>query len=38
MGAFLRGAKELKEHGTLAFLDGAATTGELEPFLSSPHS
>jgi 2-methylisocitrate lyase-like PEP mutase family enzyme len=37
-GAFLRGAKELKEQGTLGFLDGAATTAELEPFLSSPHS
>jgi 2-methylisocitrate lyase-like PEP mutase family enzyme len=36
MGAFLRGAHELKDTGTLAFLDGAATTKELEPFLSSP--
>jgi len=38
MGALLRGAKELKEQGTLGFLDEAATTAELEPFLSSPHS
>jgi 2-methylisocitrate lyase-like PEP mutase family enzyme len=35
MGAFVRGAKELKEQGTLGFLDGAASSGELEPFLSS---
>lgn len=35
MGAFLRGAQELREHGTLGFLEGAASSGELEPFLSS---
>jgi 2-methylisocitrate lyase-like PEP mutase family enzyme len=35
MGAFVRGARELHEHGTLGFLDGAASPGELEPFLTS---
>jgi 2-methylisocitrate lyase-like PEP mutase family enzyme len=36
MGAFLRGAQELKDHGTLAFLDGAASSKELAPFFGSP--
>jgi 2-methylisocitrate lyase-like PEP mutase family enzyme len=35
MGAFVRGAQELREHGTLGFLEGAASSAELEPFLSS---
>jgi 2-methylisocitrate lyase-like PEP mutase family enzyme len=36
MGAFLRGARELHDQGTLGFLDGAASPKELQPFLSSP--
>jgi 2-methylisocitrate lyase-like PEP mutase family enzyme len=35
MGAFVRGARELHEHGTLGFLDGLATSGDLDPFLAS---
>lgn len=35
MGAFVHGARELHDHGTLGFLDGIASSGDLDPFLAS---
>jgi 2-methylisocitrate lyase-like PEP mutase family enzyme len=33
LGAFLRAARDVREHGTFGCLDGAATSKDLEPFL-----
>jgi 2-methylisocitrate lyase-like PEP mutase family enzyme len=33
LGAFLRAAGEVREHGTFGFADGAATFAELHPFM-----
>jgi 2-methylisocitrate lyase-like PEP mutase family enzyme len=33
MGAFVRGARELHDHGTLDFLEGIASSEDLDPFL-----
>ena len=33
LGAFLRAARDVHEHGTFGSLDGAATSKDLEPFL-----
>jgi 2-methylisocitrate lyase-like PEP mutase family enzyme len=35
LGAFLRAAREVREHGTFGCLDGAATGKDLDPFMSS---
>jgi 2-methylisocitrate lyase-like PEP mutase family enzyme len=35
LGAFLRAAKDVHEHGTFGFLDGAATSRDLQPFLEA---
>jgi 2-methylisocitrate lyase-like PEP mutase family enzyme len=34
MGAFLRAAKDVREHGTFGCLDGAATSRDLRPFIA----
>jgi 2-methylisocitrate lyase-like PEP mutase family enzyme len=36
LGAFLRAAKDVREHGTFGCLDGAATAKDLEPFMEGP--
>jgi 2-methylisocitrate lyase-like PEP mutase family enzyme len=36
LGAFLRAAKDVREHGTFGCLDGAATGKDLEPFMEGP--
>ena len=36
LGAFLRAAKDVREHGTFGCLDGAATSRDLRPFLEPP--
>ena len=33
LGAFLRAAKDVREHGTFGCLDGAATSRDLRPFM-----
>ena len=33
LGAFLRAARDVREHGTFGCLDGAATSEDLKPFL-----
>jgi 2-methylisocitrate lyase-like PEP mutase family enzyme len=33
LGAFLRAAREVREHGTFGFADGAATFAELHRFM-----